>query len=82
LAAIARHPAKIVRTSTGEASRCALDLRRDQVTALKAHVFNGKIFVDEPVDLPDGSGMRDYLYDAAPGDSASKASRLSSRRQS
>jgi hypothetical protein len=53
------------------------------VTALKAHVFNGKIFVDEPVDLPDGSEMREYLYDTAPGDSnASKASRLNSRGQS
>ena len=28
------------------------------VTALKAHVVNGKIVVDEPVDLPDGSEVR------------------------
>lgn len=35
------------------------------VTALKAHVVNGKIVVDEPVDLPDGSELRVYLYDAA-----------------
>jgi hypothetical protein len=35
------------------------------VTALKAHVVNGKIVVDEPVDLPDGSEVRVYLYDAA-----------------
>jgi hypothetical protein len=37
----------------------------DLVTALKAHVVNGKIVVDEPVDLPDGSEVRVYLYDAA-----------------
>jgi hypothetical protein len=35
------------------------------VTALKAHVRNGRIVVDEPVDLPDGSEVRVYLYDAA-----------------
>lgn len=37
----------------------------DLVTALKAHVVNGKIVVDETVDLPDGSEVRVYLYDAA-----------------
>lgn len=36
-----------------------------RVTALKAHAVNGKIVVDEPVDLPDGSEVRVYLYDAA-----------------
>jgi hypothetical protein len=35
------------------------------VTALKAHVVNGRIVVDEPVDLPDGSEVRVYLYDVA-----------------
>lgn len=35
------------------------------MTALKAHVINGKIVVDESVDLPDGSEVRVYLYDAA-----------------
>ncbi|HEX7837856.1 MAG TPA: hypothetical protein VF469_10365 [Kofleriaceae bacterium] len=35
------------------------------MTALKAHVRNGRIVVDEPVDLPDGSEIRVYLYDAA-----------------
>jgi hypothetical protein len=35
------------------------------VTALKAHVRNGQIVVDEPVDLPDGAELRVYLYDAA-----------------
>ncbi len=35
------------------------------MTALKAHVRNGRIVVDEPVDLPDGSEVRVYLYDAA-----------------
>lgn len=35
------------------------------VTALKAHVVNGRIVVDEPVDLPDGAEVRVYLYDAA-----------------
>ncbi len=35
------------------------------VNALKAHVVNGRIVVDEPVDLPDGSEVRVFLYDAA-----------------
>lgn len=35
------------------------------MTALKAHVRGGRIVVDEPVDLPDGSELRVYLYDAA-----------------
>jgi uncharacterized lipoprotein YbaY len=35
------------------------------VTALKAHVMNGRIVIDEPVDLPDGAEVRVYLYDAA-----------------
>lgn len=35
------------------------------VTALKAHVLNGRIVVDEPVDLPDGAEIRVYLYDAS-----------------
>ena len=35
------------------------------VTALKAHVMNGRIVVDDPVDLPDGAEIHVYLYDAA-----------------
>lgn len=35
------------------------------VNALKAHVRNGRIIVDEPVDLPDGAELHLYLYDAA-----------------
>ncbi len=35
------------------------------MTALKAHVLNGRIVVDEAVDLPDGSELRVYLYDVA-----------------
>jgi hypothetical protein len=35
------------------------------VTALKAHVVNGRIVVDEPVDLPDGAEIRVYLYEAS-----------------
>lgn len=35
------------------------------VTALKAHVRNGRIVVDEPIDLPDGAELDVYLYDAA-----------------
>ena len=35
------------------------------MTALKAHVMNGRIVIDEPVDLPDGAELRVYLYDAA-----------------
>jgi hypothetical protein len=35
------------------------------VTALKAHVRNGRIIVDESVDLPEGAEIDVYLYDAA-----------------
>jgi hypothetical protein len=35
------------------------------VNALKAHVRDGRIIVDEPVDLPDGAELRLYLYDVA-----------------
>jgi hypothetical protein len=34
------------------------------VTALKAHVTNGRIVVDDPVDLPEGAEIQVYLYDA------------------
>lgn len=44
------------------------------VTALRAHVVNGRIVVDEPVDLPDGAEVSVYLYDAA-GDGTSKEER-------
>jgi hypothetical protein len=44
------------------------------VTALRAHVVNGRIVVDEPVDLPDGAEVSVYLYDAA-GDDMSKDER-------
>ncbi len=40
-------------------------LYTSMVTALKAHVLNGRIVVDEPVDLPDGAELDVYLYDAA-----------------
>jgi hypothetical protein len=46
----------------------------DLVTALRAHVVNGRIVVDEPVDLPDGAEVRVYLYDAA-ADNMSKEER-------
>jgi hypothetical protein len=35
------------------------------MTALKAHVKNGRIVIDEPIDLPDGAELHVYLYDAA-----------------
>jgi hypothetical protein len=35
------------------------------VTLLKAHIVNGKIVVDQPVDLPDGAELDVYLYDAS-----------------
>ncbi len=35
------------------------------MTALKAHVVNGRIVIDEPVDLPDGAELRVWLYDAS-----------------
>jgi hypothetical protein len=35
------------------------------VTALKAHIRNGRIVVDEPIDLPEGAEVSVYLYDAA-----------------
>ncbi|TMQ05042.1 MAG: hypothetical protein E6J90_30995 [Deltaproteobacteria bacterium] len=38
------------------------------MTALKAHVRNGRIVVDEPIDLPEGSEVSVYLYDAAADD--------------
>ena len=44
------------------------------VTALRAHVVNGRIVVDEPVDLPDGAEISVYLYDAA-GDGMSEEER-------
>jgi hypothetical protein len=34
------------------------------MTALKAHVRNGRIVVDDPIDLPDGAELQVYLYDA------------------
>ena len=46
----------------------------DLVTALRAHVVNGRIVVDEPVDLPDGAEVSVYLYDAA-ADGMSKEER-------
>jgi hypothetical protein len=36
------------------------------MNALKAHVVNGRIVVDEPTDLPDGTEL--YLVPAASGD--------------
>jgi len=38
------------------------------VTALKAHIKNGRIVVDEPVDLPEGAEVAVYLYDGAADD--------------
>jgi hypothetical protein len=35
------------------------------VTMLKAHVMNGRIVVDDPVDLPEGAEIQVYLYDRA-----------------
>jgi hypothetical protein len=32
---------------------------------LKAHVVNGRIVVDEPIDLPEGSELRVYMHDTA-----------------
>lgn len=37
-------------------------------------MVNGRIVVDEPVDLPDGAEVSVYLYDAA-GDGTSKEER-------
>jgi hypothetical protein len=36
------------------------------MNALKAHVVNGRILVDEPTDLPDGTEL--YLVPAPSGD--------------
>ena len=38
------------------------------VTTLKAHVKNGRIVVDEPVDLPEGAEISVFLYDASADD--------------
>ena len=64
-----RTPRKIPDVLREFAERCGRDsfVYLDLVTALKAHVVNGKIVVDETVDLPDGSEVRVYLYDAAAG---------------
>ncbi|HVV84024.1 MAG TPA: hypothetical protein VHE35_13205 [Kofleriaceae bacterium] len=35
------------------------------MTALKAHVLNGHIVVDDAVDLPEGAELRVWLYDAS-----------------
>lgn len=35
------------------------------MTPLKAHVVNGRIVVDESVDLPDGAEVRVYLHDVS-----------------
>ena len=35
------------------------------MNALKAHVRNGQIVVDQPVDLPEGAELQLYLYDVA-----------------
>lgn len=35
------------------------------MTALKAHVHNGRIVVDDAVDLPEGTEVRVYLYDVS-----------------
>jgi hypothetical protein len=37
----------------------------DLVTALEAHGRNGRIVVDDAVDLPEGAEIRVYLYDVA-----------------
>jgi hypothetical protein len=50
------------------------------VTALKAHVTNGRIVVDEPVDLPEGSEVRVYLYDAAAEDMSAEQRTALERR--
>ena len=34
------------------------------MSALKAHVVNGRIVVDDPVDLPEGTELAVFLYDA------------------
>ena len=49
------------------------------VTALKAHVMNGRIVVDDPIDLPDGAEIHVYLYDAA-ADAMSREERAALER--
>jgi hypothetical protein len=49
------------------------------MSALKAHVVNGRIVVDEPVDLPEGAEVRVYLYNAA-GDSLNDEDRAELHR--
>lgn len=38
------------------------------MTALKAHVVNGRIVVDDPVDLPEGAEVEVYMYTEVPPD--------------
>jgi hypothetical protein len=35
------------------------------VTVLKGHVMNGRIIVDDPVELPEGAEVDVYLHDRA-----------------
>lgn len=49
------------------------------VTKLKAHVINGRIVVDEPVDLPEGAELQVYLYDTA-ADTMSREERAALER--
>lgn len=41
------------------------------MTALKAHVVNGRIVVDDPVDLPEGAEVEVYL-DISPDEMSSE----------
>lgn len=40
------------------------------MTALKACIVDGRIVVDEPVDLPEGAEVQVYLYDASAEDTS------------
>ena len=49
------------------------------MNALRAHVVNGRIVVDDPVDLPEGAEVRVQIYDPT-GDSLSDEDRAALHR--
>jgi hypothetical protein len=51
-----------------QASKAAVDALAFGMAALRAHVQNGRVVVDEPVDLPDGTALEIDLRPAGTDD--------------
>ena len=60
-------------------SQCSSKCYQVHMNALRAHVVNGRIVVDEPVDLPEGAEVRVQTYDPT-GDSLSDEDRAALHR--